>query len=159
MQAKPNMIWILGDQLRAQALSMNGDPNSRTPSLSRAEVNGVNFTQNVSGFPLCCPFRGSMLTSRYPNQCVPGHEYPLPAGMPTVADVFNPNGYNTAYFGKWHLGGFHESRGARGVLHHRSKSPWQLPDLGGIRKQQQPMGHLGAWRQRKRCFPLSAAGL
>src|SRR5437764_6348001 len=111
LPAKPNMIWILGDQLRAQALSMNGDPNSRTPSLSRAEVNGVNFTQNLSGFPLCCPFRGSMLTSRYPHECVPGHEYPLPTGQPTIADVFNANGYNTAYFGKWHLGGFHESNG------------------------------------------------
>jgi arylsulfatase A-like enzyme len=111
MPGKPNMIWILGDQLRAQALSMNGDPNARTPSLSRAEVTGVNFTHNISGFPLCCPFRGSMLTSRYPNQCVPGHEYPLPAGMPTIADVFNENGYHTAYFGKWHLGGFHESQG------------------------------------------------
>src|SRR3954470_11832791 len=69
------------------------------------------FTGNISGFPLCCPFRGPMLTSRYPHQCVPGHEYPLPAGIPTVADVFNENGYKTAYFGKWHLGGFHESEG------------------------------------------------
>ncbi len=109
---KPNVIWIVADQLRAQALSMNGDPNARTPSLSRAEVNGVNFTGNLSGFPLCCPFRGSLLTSRYPHECVPGHEYPLlPPGMPTVADVFNENGYDTAYFGKWHLGGFHESQG------------------------------------------------
>lgn len=108
---KPNVIWMLGDQFRAQALSMNGDPNAHTPCLSRAEINGVNFTHNLSGFPLCCPFRGSMLTSRYPNHCVPGHEYPLPAGMPTIADVFNENGYRTAYFGKWHLGGFHESQG------------------------------------------------
>ena len=72
--ARPNVIWIFGDQLRAQALSFNGDPNARTPSLERAEVNGMNFTHNISGFPLCCPFRGSLLTSRYPNHCVPGHE-------------------------------------------------------------------------------------
>lgn len=111
LPARPNVIWIIADQFRAQALSMNGDPNARTPNLARAEINGVNFTRNVSGFPLCCPFRGSMLTSRYPHECVPGHEYPLPVGQPTVADVFNSNGYDTAYFGKWHLGGFHESNG------------------------------------------------
>jgi arylsulfatase A-like enzyme len=108
---RPNVIWIFGDQFRAQALPFNGDPNSRTPNLERAEVNGVNFTGNVSGFPLCCPFRGSLLTSRYPHECVPGHEYPLPAGQKTIADVFNQNGYDTAYFGKWHLGGWHERNG------------------------------------------------
>ena len=109
--ARPNVIWVLGDQLRAQALSFNGDPNARTPCLERAEVNGMNFTNNLSGFPLCSPFRGSMLTSRYPNQCVPGHEYPLPKGQKTIADVFNAEGYNTAYVGKWHLGGWHERNG------------------------------------------------
>jgi arylsulfatase A-like enzyme len=108
---KPNVIWICADQLRAQALSFNGDPNSRTPCLDRAEVEGVSFTGNLSGFPLCCPFRGSLLTSRYPHLCVPGHEYPLPKGQETVADVFNANGYDTAFYGKWHLGGFHESNG------------------------------------------------
>ena len=108
---KPNVLWILGDQFRAQALQSNGDPNSRTPNLTRAEVNGMSFMGHVSGFPLCCPFRGSMLTSRYPHHCVPGHEYPLPEGQKTVADVFNANGYHTAYFGKWHLGGWHEKDG------------------------------------------------
>jgi arylsulfatase A-like enzyme len=108
---RPNVIWILGDQFRAQALASNGDPNARTPNLDRAAVNGVTFANHLSGYPLCCPFRGSMLTSRYPHQCVPGHEYPLPEGQKTIADVFNTNGYHTAYFGKWHLGGFHESNG------------------------------------------------
>jgi arylsulfatase A-like enzyme len=42
---------------------------------------------------------------------VPGHEYPLPAGQRTIGDVFNANGYDTAYFGKWHLGGWHERDG------------------------------------------------
>ncbi|HEY3938139.1 MAG TPA: sulfatase [Bryobacteraceae bacterium] len=108
---QPNILWIFGDQFRAQALSFNGDPNSRTPNLQRSDVNGVNFTANLSGFPLCCPFRGSLLTSRYPHHCVPGHEYPLPEGQKTIADVFNENGYDTAYVGKWHLGGFHEYNG------------------------------------------------
>jgi arylsulfatase A-like enzyme len=108
---RPNILWIFGDQFRAQALSFNGDPNARTPNLERAEVNGVSFNQHLSGFPLCCPFRGSLLTSRYPHHCVPGHEYPLPEGQKTIASAFNANGYDTAYFGKWHLGGFHEYNG------------------------------------------------
>ena len=89
----PNIIWVLGDQLRAQALSFNGDPNARTPNLDRAEVNGTNLTANLSGFPLCCPFRGSMLTGRYAHHCVPGHEFPLPK-MPVHVD-----GLSCPFFG------------------------------------------------------------
>ena len=97
-------------------LSCNGDPNVHTPSIDALADMGVNFTRAVSGYPLCCPFRGSMLTSRYPHECVPGHEYQMPPEMPTIADVFNENGYHTAYFGKWHLDGFHEREG-RAALH------------------------------------------
>jgi len=52
LPARPNVIWVIADQFRAQALSQNGDPNAHTPYFERAEVNGVSFTQNVSGFPL-----------------------------------------------------------------------------------------------------------
>jgi arylsulfatase A-like enzyme len=107
----PNVIWVFGDQHRAQALSCNGDPNVNTPHLDTLAAQGVNMTGALSGFPLCCPFRGSLLTGRYPHHCVPGHEYPLPKGQPTIAKVFNDAGYHTAYFGKWHLSGFHESQG------------------------------------------------
>ena len=108
---QPNVIWFLGDQHRAQALGINGDPNVRTPNLDNLQAMGVQFTQAVSGFPLCCPFRGSMLTGRYPHHCVVGHEYPLPEGQATITEPLKQAGYNTAYFGKWHLGGFHESEG------------------------------------------------
>ena len=113
---RANVIWIFGDQHRAQALSCNGDPNLSTPNLDILSANGVNFTQAVAGFPLCCPFRGSLLSGRYPHKCVPGHEYRFPADQPTVATVFNGAGYKTAYFGKWHLDGFHEREG-RGTFH------------------------------------------
>lgn len=103
---KKNVIWIFGDQHRAQALGCNGDPNARTPNIDNMEHIGVNFTTAVAGTPLCCPFRGSLLTSRYPHQCVPGHEDQLPSGMPTIANAFNDAGYKTAYFGKWHLDGY-----------------------------------------------------
>ncbi len=108
---KPNVIWLFGDQHRAQALSCHGDPNARTPNIDNMAVNGVTFTNAVAGFPLCCPFRGSLISGRYPHHCVPGHEYPLPDGQKTVAHAFNDAGYHTAYFGKWHLSGWHEANG------------------------------------------------
>lgn len=115
---RPNVIWLIADQLRAQALGTNGDPNVHTPNIDRLSASGINFDQARSGFPLCCPFRGSMLTGRYAHHMVPGHEYPLPHGQETIANVFDSAGYQTAYFGKWHLDGFHEGSGhGRAVMH------------------------------------------
>jgi len=113
---KPNVIWLFGDQHRAQALSSNGDPNARTPNMDILSRSGVNFTGAVSGFPLCSPFRGSLLASRYPHHCVPGNEYRLPEEQQTIATPLQAAGYQTAYFGKWHLDGFHE-RDGRAAMH------------------------------------------
>lgn len=113
---RPNVIWLIADQWRAQAIGTNGDPNVHTPNIDRLADSGINFDQARSGFPLCCPFRGTALTSRYPHHMVPGHEYPLPAGQKTIAHLFNDAGYHTGYFGKWHLDGFHESMG-RAAMH------------------------------------------
>lgn len=114
--APPNVLWIFGDQHRAQALATNGDPNVRTPNLDNFAALGVNFTAALSGFPLCCPFRGSLMSGRYPHQSVPGHEFPLPAGQQTIVNPLKEAGYHTAYFGKWHLDGFKEAQG-RSAMH------------------------------------------
>ncbi|MFW6066375.1 MAG: sulfatase [Planctomycetota bacterium] len=106
-----NVIWIFGDQHRGQALGCAGDANLTTPNIDRMATEGVHFTRAVSGFPLCCPYRGSLITSRYPHKCVPGHEYPLDSNLPTVAAAFRDAGYHTAYFGKWHLAGWKECDG------------------------------------------------
>ena len=114
-ETRPNVIWIFGDQHRAQATGHAGDPNVYTPNLDRLAAEGLTFTAAVSGFPLCCPFRGSMLTGRYPHHCVPGHEYQMPPDQPTLATIFNEAGYRTSYFGKWHLDGFKEREGRAGL--------------------------------------------
>ncbi|TFH05621.1 MAG: hypothetical protein E4H09_01690 [Spirochaetales bacterium] len=113
-ESQPNVIWIFGDQHRAQALGYEGDPNVYTPNLDRLS-NEALLPTGISGCPLCCPYRGSLLTGRYPHECVPGHEHPLPEGMPTVAQPFQQAGYDTAYFGKWHLGGIKE-KGQRATM-------------------------------------------
>jgi len=116
MSKRKNVLWIVSDQHRGQALSCNGDPNVSTPNIDRLAATGVHFTDAVSGFPLCCPFRGSMLTSIYPHKCVPGHEMQLPPEQKTIADAFNEQNYDTCYIGKWHLDGFKEKNG-RAAMH------------------------------------------
>jgi len=113
---RPNVIWVFGDQHRGQALSCAGDPNVHTPNLDRMAREGVHFSAAASGFPLCCPFRGALVTGRYPHHCVPGHEYPLSDELPTIATALKDAGYHTAYFGKWHLDGF-EERNGRAAMH------------------------------------------
>lgn len=103
MPKHPNVIWIIPDQLRAQALGCNGDPNVHTPNIDALATRGINFVQARSGYPLCCPARGSMLTGLYPNRCTPGHDMGLPPEQTTIAHIMRENGYHTAYFGKWHL--------------------------------------------------------
>lgn len=113
---RPNIIWIFGDQHRGCATGYAGDPNVHTPNLDRLAVEGTVFRNAVAGTPLCCPFRGSLLTGRYPHNCVPGHEDPLPEGMPTIADAYTAAGYESAWFGKWHLDGYSE-RSGRAAFH------------------------------------------
>ncbi len=116
MSDRPNVIWIFGDQMRAQATGYMGDPNVHTPNIDRLAQEGLAFTAAVSGCPLCCPYRGSLLSGRYPHNAVPGHEMQLPPEMPTIATAFKDAGYRTSYFGKWHVDGFKE-RGGRAAMH------------------------------------------
>ncbi|HKJ90043.1 MAG TPA: sulfatase-like hydrolase/transferase, partial [Oceanipulchritudo sp.] len=113
----PNIIWIFGDQHRGCSTGFAGDPNLHTPNLDRFATEGTVFRNAVAGTPLCCPFRGSLLTGRYPHHCVPGHRDPMPEGMPTVADAFNAAGYETAWFGKWHVDGWQGGNGMRPAFH------------------------------------------
>ncbi len=102
---RPNVLWIFGDQHRAQATGYMGDPNVHTPHLDRMAQEGVRFTNAVSGCPWCTPFRGSLLTSRYIHHCVNRTPQHMDPALPLITDVLNAEGYRTAYFGKWHLGG------------------------------------------------------
>ncbi|MEI6338540.1 MAG: sulfatase [Verrucomicrobiota bacterium] len=112
----PNLIWIFGDQHRAQALGYRGDPNVCTPNLDLLAAQGVSLDRAVTNAPICCPARGTLVTGLYAHQAVRGHEVPLDPETPTVARAFKEHGYHTAWFGKWHLDGFKESQG-RAAFH------------------------------------------
>lgn len=113
VESRPNVIWVIADQLRGQALGYAGDPNVSTPHLDRLAAEGHTFTAAVAGAPLCSPARASMLTGRFPAcSGVAGHEQPLPASASTVATALRDTGYRTCYVGKWHLDGNRPELGA-----------------------------------------------
>jgi len=114
---RPNVVWILTDQHRHHALGYAGDPNLHTPTLDAMAHGGLRCRRGgISGYALCCPFRGSLLTGRWPHHCIDRHEGPMPEGQPTVAEPFRAAGYHTAWFGKWHVDGAHE-RDGRAAFH------------------------------------------
>lgn len=107
----PNVFGLFGDQHRAQAFGCAGDINARRPNIDKYAAMRVRLSGVVGGLPLCCPFRGSLLSRRYPSKCVPGHQHRMPAAQKTIAHTFAAHNYRTAYFGKWHVDGFREATG------------------------------------------------
>ena len=103
---RPNVLVILTDQWRAQATSYAGDPNVNTPNLDELATASVNFTNAVSGMPVCSPFRASLLTGQRPlTHGVFMNDVQLDTNAVTIAKVFNKENYDTGYIGKWHLDG------------------------------------------------------
>ncbi len=101
-----NVLFIFSDQQQRDALGCMGNPNVQTPNLDALASRGVRFRRCYSNDPVCGPFRGSLLTGQYTHHCgVTRNGAPLPTGTTTFADAFNAGGYNTAFVGKWHLGG------------------------------------------------------
>lgn len=107
-----NVIYIVCDQLRANALSCYFDNNINTPNIDLLANEGVKFENAIATNPLCCPARGNMLTGLHnSNHSVIGHEDKLVDPQANITDAFNKAGYETMYVGKWHLDGFKEANG------------------------------------------------
>jgi arylsulfatase A-like enzyme len=111
--SRPNIIFILADDLGWGDLSCYGRPDYRTPNLDALAAQGTRFTDAYSASAVCTPSRCGFMTGRYPARLKIGLMEPLPAsnklvgldpGHPTVASLLKQNGYSTALVGKWHLG-------------------------------------------------------
>lgn len=103
---KPNVIYVFADQLRAQTLGCYGDKQVKTPNIDRLAADGARFTNAISTWPVCSPYRAMLLTGRYPmSNGVVYNEYPVWDGQDSVATAFRAAGYDTGYIGKWHLNG------------------------------------------------------
>jgi arylsulfatase A-like enzyme len=103
---RPNVVFLLADQWRAQAAGFAGDPNAVTPNLNRLASHSFRFTTAVSCCPVCSPYRASLMTGRYPlTHGVFLNDVTLSTDAISIAQAFGAAGYDTAYIGKWHLDG------------------------------------------------------
>ncbi len=103
---KPNVVFVFADQLRSQALGCYGDKQAKTPNIDHLASQGARFTNAISTWPVCSPYRGMLLTGRFPmSNGVIENNYPLWDGQKTIATEFKAAGYATGYIGKWHLNG------------------------------------------------------
>ena len=112
-QQRLNVLILLSDQLRRQALGIHGDPDACTPHLDAFAGRGIRFANACSTYPICVPFRFTLMTGEYAHvRKVPGIEYAMATTERTLADEFNAAGYETVYVGKWHLDGGHGRLGS-----------------------------------------------
>jgi len=103
---KPNVVFLLADQWRAQATGYAGDVNAKTPNLDRLATHAAVLTTAVSPCPVCSPYRGCLITGRYPlTHGVFLNDVCLSRDAVSLAQAFRSGGYQTAYIGKWHLDG------------------------------------------------------
>ncbi len=108
---RPNVVFVFPDQWRAQAFGYRGDPNARTPAIDALARESFDFSNAVSGLPVCSPYRASLMTGQYAvrNGLVVNDVELRPNG-PTLGQCFRASGYETAYIGKWHLHGSPEGK-------------------------------------------------
>ncbi|MBP6508748.1 MAG: sulfatase-like hydrolase/transferase, partial [Opitutaceae bacterium] len=98
---KPNILWIVTTQWRAQACGYAGDANARTPALDALAAQSVNYAQAVTPHPFGPWARAAMLTGvPSPKNGVRDYFDPLPPGTRTIAHELKDRGYATAFFGK-----------------------------------------------------------
>ena len=113
-QTLPNVVLIFADDLGYADLGCYGATKVQTPHIDRLASEGRRFTDAHSASAVCTPSRYGLLTGQYPFRAAGGQGIwgPAPIISPllidtemlTVADVFKSQGYDTAVFGKWHLG-------------------------------------------------------
>ncbi|MBN1352171.1 sulfatase-like hydrolase/transferase [candidate division KSB1 bacterium] len=102
----PNILLIITDQQFGDLMSCAmGNEYLHTPNMDSLAENGMRFTRAYSPNPLCVPMRTSMITGHYPHQTGVLTNSPEfnPGKFPLMGSIFKKAGYETAYFGKWHI--------------------------------------------------------
>ena len=134
--ARPNVIFIICDDLAWGDLACHGNPTIATPRLDAMHAQSTRLTRYCSG-PLCTPARAGILTGRWHLRTGAFDTYcgraALQPGEPSIAQALSTAGYHTGAFGKWHLGDNYPSRpndvGFDESLVHRSGGIGQPGDL------------------------------
>ncbi|MCC7176390.1 MAG: sulfatase [Bryobacterales bacterium] len=156
---RPNILFLLVDDLGWRDFGCYGNALHETPNVDRLARDGVRFTDAYAACPVCSPTRASILTGKYPARLhltdwIPGRrqwpaarlltpkfEQQLPLAEVTIPEMLKPLGYRTASIGKWHLGGegFHPQNQGFDLNvagDHRGSprsyfGPFDLPNLKG----------------------------
>ncbi len=102
----PNILVLLPDQMRGEAMGCTGNPDVKTPELDRLASQGILLTNMFANTPVCCPARATILTGKYPHRhgliC---NDLRLRESEITLAEILRDHGYRTGFIGKWHLDG------------------------------------------------------
>src|SRR6202045_2770562 len=122
--SKPNIVFILADDLGFADVSCYGQRDYTTPNIDRLALEGMRFIQAYSNSPDCSATRTALISGRYQYRLPVGLEEPivpttpknigLPPSHPTLPSVLKKAGYGTTLVGKWHLGflpGFSPQKG------------------------------------------------
>ena len=125
---RPNIIFILADDLGYGDLGCYGQKHIKTPNIDRIAAEGIRFTQHYAGSTVCAPSRCVLMTGlhtghtavRGNREIKPEGQYPIAAETITVAKVLKRAGYITAVVGKWGLGG----PGSSGVPNKQGFDHW-----------------------------------
>lgn len=101
---RPNVVFILADDLGYGDLKCYGHPYARTPHLDKLAEQGTRFAQYYANGATCCPARTALMTGVFPARF---QKYPADYGFGshiTVTELLKKAGYRTGHFGKWHIG-------------------------------------------------------
>ena len=101
---KPNIVYIMSDELAYFELSHMGNKYLETPNIDRMAREGIRFTQALAGAPVCAPTRCTLMTGKHSGHTsvrANGGGTPMRAGEATIASMLKKMGYATGGFGKW----------------------------------------------------------
>jgi arylsulfatase A-like enzyme len=122
MKQSPNVLFMIMDDQRADAIGAAGHPILRTPTLDRLTREGTSFQRAFTTFPICEPSRAEVLTgcNSFRNEVVWFNQKIRP-GLTFLPQAFQQGGYHTVHVGKWHNDGHPRDRGysvTRRVMYH-----------------------------------------
>ena len=109
---RPNVVFVLADDLGWAELGCYGNRFNETPNLERLAKEGVRFTHAYAAAPVCSPYRAALLTGQHParvgiiDYLRPNSSNALPVSQVTVPEILSKHEYATGMVGKWHLTGY-----------------------------------------------------